>query len=84
MKDSIYVLIAVVCMSVGAVALGLSFTSLGNYALVASMILGVAAVTLINLQQKKKNFKQLLYFKIAAYVIFAAALALFAVGAINR
>ena len=82
--DKLYLIIAIALMALGAVALGLSFTALGSYALVACMVIEVVAVTFINLQQKKESFKWLFYLKIGAYLLFAAAIILFVLGAINQ
>ena len=82
-ENKIFIILATVFAGLGAVALGLSFTVLGIYSLIACMVLEVVAVTLINLQQRKENFKWLLYLKIGAYVLFAASIVLFALGAMN-
>ena len=82
-NNKLYVIIAVVFAALGAVALGVSFTKLGGYALITAMLLEVVAITLINLQRKKENFKWLLYFKIAVYLMFAAAVILFATGVVG-
>lgn len=77
-----YAYIAIGLISAGAVALGVSFTVLGIYALIASMLFEIAAMTFVNLQKKKNDFKWLLYIKIAAYILFAAALFIFVGGTI--
>ena len=79
-EGCIYLIIAIVFAVLGAVALGLSFTKLGVYALIACMLLEVVAITLLNLQKKEQDFKWLLYLKIATYLLFAAAIILFALG----
>ena len=81
--NKINLIVAIVLTALGAVALGLSFTVLGKYSLIACMMLEVIAVTFINLQQKKEKIKWILYLKIGAYVLFAAAIVMFALGAMN-
>ena len=61
----------------GAVALGLSFTVLGNYSLIASMMLEIVAIAFANYQKKLNNFKWLIYIQIVAYVIFGVGIVLF-------
>ena len=46
------------------------------------MLLEIAAMTFINVQKKKNDFKWLSYIKIASYVIFFAAVAVFVGGTI--
>ena len=82
-NDKLYIIVAIAFAALGAVALGVAFTKLGGYALIACMILEVVAATLINLQQKKENFKWLLYFKIGVYLLFAAAVILLITGVVN-
>ena len=77
-----YVFIAIGLIAAGAVALGLSFTKLGIYSLIASMLFEIAGITFVNLQQKKNDLTWLLYVKIVAYALFVAALLLFAGGTI--
>ena len=79
-QDRIFAFIAIGFIVAGAIALGVSFTKLGNYALIACMVLEVVAITFTNLQKKKQDFKWLLYVQIASYALFAAALLLFALG----
>ena len=74
--------VAIGLVAAGATAFGLAFTVLGIYALIASLIFEIAALTFVNLQRKKNDLKWLLYVKISAYVLFVAALFLFAGGAI--
>ena len=78
----IYAFIAIGLIVGGAIALGLSFTKLGIYSLIASMLFEIAAMTFVNLQKKKNDLKWLIYLKIAAYALFVAALFLFAGGTI--
>ena len=82
LKEMLYALIAIGLIVLGGVALGVSFTPLGIYALIASMLFEIAAMTFVNLQKRKKDFKWLLYVRIAAYVVFAAALIVFVGGTI--
>lgn len=77
-----YAYIAIALAAVGAVALGVSFTVLGIYALISSMLFEIAAMTFVNLQKRKNDLKWLIYIKIAAYVLFAAALLIFVGGTV--
>ncbi len=75
-----YIAAALVLLS--ATAFGLTFTVLGIYALISSILLGIAALAFVSAQQKKQNFKALLYVKIAAYVMLAVAVLFFIGGTI--
>ena len=81
-NNKTYFYIALGLLIAGAVAFGVSFTKLGIYALIASMLCEIAAITFVNLQKKKNDFKWLIYLKVAAYILFAAALLVFAGGTI--
>ena len=70
----VYAYIAIGLIIVGAIALGVSFTVLGVYALIASMLFEIAAMTFVNLQKRRQDLKWLIYLKIAAYVLFSAGL----------
>ena len=80
--DKLFVYIAIGLIALGAVALGLSFTVLGIYALMASMLIEIAAMTFINVQKTKNNFKWLKFVRIAAYAVFIAAVAVFIGGTV--
>lgn len=75
-----YFYIAVAACALGFAAFGLSFSPLGVYALISSILLGIASLAFIVRQKKKENLKALIYVKIAAYVLLALALALFIGG----
>ena len=77
-----YAFIAIGLIAVGAVWLGVSFTKLGLYALIASMLFEITAMTFINLQKNKNNLKWLIYLKIAAYALFIFSAVLFVGGTI--
>ena len=77
-----YAYIAIGLIIAGAIAFGVSFTALGIYALTASMIFEIAAITFINLQDKKNKLKWSIYVKVAAYAVFVAALLVFVGGTI--
>lgn len=66
----------------GAVALGLIFTVLGIYSLIASVILGLAALAFCNIQKKKNPIPALKPVNAVAYVITAAAACVFLGGII--
>lgn len=80
--DKLYIIIAIALMAAGALALGLSFTVLGIYALITSLLFETLAITLINLQKKKQDFKWLLYLKIGAYALLVAAMLIFVGGTV--
>lgn len=75
-----YVAAALVVLS--AVSFGLTFTVLGIYALISSILLGIAALAFVSAQQKKEKFKALLFVKIAAYAVLATAVLFFIGGTI--
>ncbi len=77
-----YAFVAIGLAAAGAVALGVSFTVLGIYALIASMLFEISAITFVNLQAKKNDLKWLIYVKIVSYVLFFAALLIFVGGTI--
>ena len=81
-QNKTFAFVAIGLVLAGAVAFGVSFTVLGIYALIASLIFEMGAMTFLNVQKKKCNFKWLLYIKIAAYAIFIAAISVFAIGTI--
>ena len=72
-----FAFVAIGLIIAGAVALGLSFTALGPYLLLVSMMLEIVAVSFANYQKKLKNFKWLIYIQIVAYVIFGVGIVLF-------
>lgn len=78
-----YAYIATGLIIVGAILFGVSFTVLGIYALSASMISEIAAITFVNLQEKKNKLNWLIYLKVAAYAVFIAALLVFVGGTIS-
>ena len=81
-NEKLFAFVAIGLTVAGAVAFGLSFTVLGIYALIASLLLEIGAMTFVNVQKKKKDFKWLLYVKIAAYVLFFAAVLVFVGGTV--
>ena len=80
--DKLFVFVAIGLIISGAVAFGLYFTVLGIYALVTSALLEFAAMVCLNVQKKFGNFKWLIFVKIAAYAMFAAAVVVFAVRSV--
>ena len=81
-ESKIYAFIAIGLAAAGAVTLGLSFTKLGVYSLIASMLFEIVAITFINLQKKKNDFKWLVYVKAVSYALFIASVFLFAGGTV--
>lgn len=59
---------------------GLSFSPLGLYALISSILLGIAALSFAIRQKKKNNFNAVIYAKTAAYVLLALSVLLFLGG----
>ena len=72
-----FAFVAIGLIIAGAVALGLSFTVLGAYSLIVSMMLEIVAVSFANYQKKLNNFKWLIYIQIVAYIIFGVEIVLF-------
>ncbi|MBD5583743.1 MAG: hypothetical protein HDQ88_01535 [Clostridia bacterium] len=65
----IYFYIAIVALGLGAVAFGLSFTVLGIYALISSIILELASLSFSTTQKKKNNFPAVKYIQIVTYAL---------------
>ena len=78
----IYFYIGIAAGALGVLSLGLIFTILSIYALIASVIFCLASLAFFNIQKKKNNFKQVRYFTIVAYVILGIALLIFGGGII--
>ena len=81
-NGKIYAYVAIGLAAAGAVALGVSFTALGIYSLIAAMLFEIASITFVNMQKKKNDLKWLIYVRVFAYALFVAALFLFAGGTI--
>ena len=81
-ENKLFVIISIAFILAGALALGLSFTVLGIYALIACMLLEITSITLVNFQKKTNDSKWLLYIKIAAYALLVAALVIFIGGTV--
>ena len=77
-----YAYISAAMTALSFVALGLAFTPLGIYSLIASVLFAIAALEFINVQKKKNAFKQIIYFTAAAYIALAAATLVLAGGII--
>ena len=75
-----YFYIAIGACLLAAVAFGLSFSVLGIYALIASLILELCALSLCVTQKKKNPFPALKFVFIAAYVLLALSALLFVGG----
>ena len=65
-----------------AVFAGLSFTVLGIYALIASILLSLAAVAFANVQKRKNDFKQLLIIRILSHIVLCICVLIFVGGLI--
>ena len=77
-----YFYIGVAACALGAVAFGLAFTVLKIYALIASILLELVALSFLGTQKKKNDFKAVFYVKIVAYALLIAFLAFFIGGII--
>lgn len=77
-----YAYIAIALTVLGAVAFGLSFTVMGIYSLIASVLFSLGALTFANIQKKRNNFKELIFVFIAAYAVLAVTVAFFIGGII--
>lgn len=75
-----YAYIAIALAALSAVALGLSFTALGIYSLIASILLALASLAFVNVQKRKNKFRNLIFIETAAYIVLAAAVAIFIGG----
>ncbi len=65
-----------------AVAFGLTFTVPGIYALISAVLLSIAALSFLNTQKRKNNFKAVKYATVAAYVLLFIYLIFFVGGII--
>ena len=75
-----YFYIAIAACVLSAVAFGLSFSFMGIYALISSLILELCALSFCVTQKKKNNFPALKFVFIAAYVLLALSALLFVGG----
>ena len=76
----VYFYIAIAVCVLAAVAFGLSFSVLGIYALIASLILELCTLSFCVTQKKKNPFPALKYVFIAAYILLALSAFLFIGG----
>jgi low temperature requirement protein LtrA len=77
-----YFYASIVACVLAAVAFGLSFSFMGIYALISSVILSLCALSFAITQKKKNNFAALKFAFIAAYVMLALSVLLFIGGLI--
>ena len=82
MNGKTYFYIAIAALVLSAVALGLAFSPLGVYSLIASVIFEITALSLLATQKKKYYFKGVLYLTVIAYSLMALSAALFIGGMI--
>ena len=75
-----YFYIAIAMCVLAATAFGLSFSFMGIYALIASLILELSALSFCVTQKKKNAFPALKFVFIAAYVLLALSALLFIGG----
>ena len=81
-EGKLFAYVAIGLLVAGAAFFAVSFFAIGIYALIASMLLEIGAMTFINVQKKKNDLKWLSYLKTAAYVLFAASVIVFALGTV--
>lgn len=82
-QGKIFFYIACFLCAAGAVLFGLAFVpQLGIYALISSILSGIAALSFASAQRKRNDFKGVKYVRIAAYAVLAAAVLFFAGGLI--
>lgn len=77
-----YFYVAIGACVLAAVAFGLSFSFMGVYALIASVISELCALSFCVTQKKKNSFPALKFVFIAAYVLLALSASLFVGGLI--
>jgi hypothetical protein len=77
-----YFYIAIVLDVLSAVAFALTFTALGIYSLIASILLTLASLTFCNTQKKKNNLPYLKWVFIASYALLTIEVLLFIGGII--
>ncbi|MDE6441276.1 MAG: hypothetical protein K2L12_00805 [Clostridia bacterium] len=66
-KTYAYIAAGLICLA--AVAIGLSFTVLGIYSLIASVLLSLASLSFVNIQKRKNNFARLKIITVCAYTV---------------
>ena len=77
-----YAYIAIALCAAAAVFFALTFTPLGVYSLIASVILSIASLSFINVQKRKNNFKNLYIIRIFTYVVLGISVTFFIGGII--
>ena len=77
-----YFYVAIGACVLAATAFGLSFSFMGIYALIASLLLELCALSFCVTQKKKNPFPALKFVFIAAYVLLGLSVALFIGGLI--
>ncbi len=83
-ESKLFFRIALCACVLGAVALGLSFTALGIYATIASVLVEFGALAFLNSQKKKGYFTACKVVRIFCYVIVALAAAIVIGGIIYK
>lgn len=82
-STQVYFFMATGALVLAAVALLLAFvTVLGIYALIASALLELAAISFLTTQKKKNNFKAVFYVTAATYVLLGITTMVFVGGLI--
>lgn len=75
---------SVVAFALGALLFGLTFTLLGAYALFASLLSELAALSFLNAQKKRGNFPACKAVKILSYVVLILGVALLIGAAVYK
>lgn len=77
-----YFIIGLTATAASIAAFGLAFTPLGIYALISSIVIGMAAIAFLNTQKKRNPFRAVFYATVAAYILTAFYLLFFLGGLI--
>lgn len=80
--NRIYFYIACAACGLAVIFFGLTFSPLGIYALISSILLGIAALAFTRAQEKKYKFGGIKYVKIAGYAVLIISVLFFIGGLI--
>lgn len=81
-NGKVFFYIALACTVLSPVFFGLTFTPLGVYSLLASILFCLASLSFLGTQKKKENFNGVLILTIITYVLLGIILAFFVGGII--
>ncbi len=77
-----YAYIAIGLTAAAIVAFGLTFTVLGIYSLISSVLLSLASLAFVTTQKRKNNFDKLIYITVCAYIVLGVTVLSFIGGII--